>query len=71
MEKNGRKVLYKNIEYNNVKEIIDDVVVKYSDCTAFTIKNKIEKEVNYRYITYKEFGEEINALRNSINKYGT
>lgn len=67
MEKNQRKVLYENKEYNNVKEIIDDVVVKYSDCKAFTIKNKNGNNVSYRHITYKEFGEEINAFRNCIN----
>ncbi|MCI9063716.1 MAG: long-chain fatty acid--CoA ligase [Clostridia bacterium] len=70
MKKNGRKILYKNTEYNNVREIIDDATRKYADCNAFTIKNKNGKEVSYRNITYKEFGEEINAFGTALVDMG-
>lgn len=58
------------IDYKNIKEIIKDAVNKYPDNTAFTIKNKKEKEVNYRKITYTELNEEINALGTALLSIG-
>ena len=62
--------LYKNKEYNNVREVINDAIENYPDCNAFTLKIKKEEEVSYRYITYKEFGEEINAFGTALIDLG-
>lgn len=65
-----RMRLYKNKEYNNIREVINDAIENFPDNNAFTIKYKNEKEVTYRYVTYKEFGEEINALGTALISLG-
>ena len=60
----------KKADYNNIKEIINDAVKKYPDSIAFTIKNKDGKDVSYRKISYKEFGEEINAFGTELISLG-
>ena len=52
------------VDFNNVKEIIEYAVDKYPKSTAFTIKKKSGKEVNYQKIDYTE-------LKKEINEYGT
>ena len=69
-DKRSRMRLYKNKEYNNVREVINDAIENYPDCNAFTLKIKKEEEVSYRYITYKEFGEEINAFGTALIDLG-
>ena len=54
--------LYESKSYSNVRAVIKDGIEKYSDCIAFTLKEKVEKKVTYRDITYAEFGNEINYL---------
>ena len=55
---------------NNIKEIINFAVKKYPECSAFTIKNKNGEKLNYTKITYKKFGEEINALGTALIDLG-
>ena len=65
-----RKLKYKIPEYNNIKEVMKDAVNKYPNHLAFTIKNKKEKEITYRKITYTELNEEINALGTKLIEMG-
>ena len=58
------------VDFMNVKEIIKYSTENYSDYTAFTIKNKTGKKVEYQKITYKELNEEINALGTALLKLG-
>lgn len=58
------------IDFQNVKEIINHAVSKYSNNVAFTIKNKKGKEVSYKKITYIELNEEINALGTKLIDLG-
>jgi len=58
------------IDFMNVKEIIKYATENYSDCTAFTIKNKKGKEVEYKKITYKELNEDINGLGTALINLG-
>ena len=58
------------VDFMNVKEIIKYSTENYSDYTAFTIKNKTGKNVEYKKITYKELNEEINALGTALLKLG-
>ena len=62
--------LYESKNYNDLREAIKDAINKYSDCIAFTIKNKFERQVKYTDITYKEFGDEINFLGTGLIKSG-
>lgn len=49
-------------DFNNIREIIYDVVEKYPKNTAFIIKEKNDKEVKYRNISFTKFLEDINNL---------
>lgn len=54
--------LYQKTNYENIREVIKDGIEKHPNAIAFTLKNKIDKKVEYRDITYKEFEKEINYL---------
>ena len=58
------------IDFMNVKEIIKYATENYSECTAFTIKNKTGKSKEYKKITYKELNEDINGLGTALLKLG-
>ena len=60
----------KNTELNNVKELIAYSVKNFPNDTAFTVKIKANDEVDYRKISYKEFGEEINAFGTELLSLG-
>ena len=65
-----RMRLYKNKEYSNIREVMNDAIKNFPDSNAFTIKYKNEKEVTYKHVTYKELGEEINALGTALISLG-
>lgn len=62
--------LYEAKQYNDLREAIKDAINRYSDCIAFTIKNKVEKQVTYTDITYKEFGDQIDSLGTGLINLG-
>ena len=66
--KNGSEFEAK--EFNNVKEIIYNSVKKYNEKTAFTIKNKNGKEINYKNISYSKLLEDINQLGTAYYSLG-
>lgn len=49
-------------EFQNLKELIYNSAEKYAEKTAFILKEKKDKEIVYRNISYKKFLENINAL---------
>lgn len=57
-------------DFNNIKEIIYDVVKKYPDNKAFIIKEKKEKEVTYKNITFTELLEDANNLGTGLYNLG-
>lgn len=59
-----------SIEYKNVKDIINQAIKLYKDKNAFIIKHKDGKDVKYENITYKVFGEEMNALGTALIDMG-
>jgi len=65
-----KNIFYESKEYNNVREIINDAIVKYPDNKAFIIKTKQGKEPEYRNITYREFGENINSFGTALIQLG-
>ena len=62
--------LYDATEFENIRDILNNSIAKYPSNIAFTIKNKENKEVKYRDITYKEFGDEINYLGTAFLRLG-
>ena len=57
-------------DFKNVKEIVYDVVKKYPENRAFIVKEKKDKEVNYRNITFKELLDEVNNLGAGLYELG-
>lgn len=57
-------------DFNNIKEIVYDVVKKDPDNIAFIIKNKKEKEVTYRNVCFTELLEEVNNFGAGLYKLG-
>ncbi|MCI8411268.1 MAG: AMP-binding protein [Clostridia bacterium] len=57
-------------EFENIKEIIYNSAKKYGDNTAFVIKHKTDKNVEYEDVSYKRLLEEINALGTKLFELG-
>ena len=64
------KKIYDAQEHKDIKVIIYETVKKHSENTAFVIKHKESKEVNYENITYKQFLEDINKFGTSLYEMG-
>ena len=62
--------LYEKTNYANIRDVVQDGIRKYPKNIAFTIKNKVGKDVQYKNITYKELGEEINDVGSGFLKMG-
>ena len=55
---------YKEIQ--NLKEMMQEVVRKYKNNIAFRIKEKNEKQVEYKDVNYEQFLNDINSLGTSM-----
>lgn len=55
-------------EFENIREIMNNVIEKYPNNNAFIIKNPDKK--SYTNITYKRLGEEINQLGTALVSLG-
>lgn len=62
--------LYEKTNFSNIREVIKSGIEKYPDSIAFTLKHKDGKNISYRDITYKQFGQEINNLGAGLLKLG-
>ena len=62
--------IYEAEEFKDIREILNNSIKKYPENNAFIIKNKDKKEKKYTYITYKEFGEQINKLGSALVNKG-
>lgn len=56
--------------FDTIREYINRAFKQYSDNNAFILKEKIEKQVNYKNITYKEFEEEVKSLGTGLIDMG-
>lgn len=64
------EILYNVKEFENLKDMIDNACTEFADHTAFVIKYKEGKKVSYENISYKTFGEEVNALGTALIDMG-
>ena len=55
-------------KFENVKELLYHSVSKYANNIAFTVKNKVGKEVKYIDYTYTKLLEDINSFGSSLYK---
>lgn len=65
-----RMNLYKATEFETIKDVIKNAVKKYPENNAFILKNKKEKEVEYKKITYRQFDEDIDNLGTALINMG-
>ena len=57
-----KKLVVEAKDFNNVKEIIYNSANCYGEQTAFVIKHKNGKDIEYENITYSRFLDDINKL---------
>lgn len=57
-------------KFNNIKELINASTEKYAENIAFILKEKKEKEVTYKNITYQTFGETVDFLGTGLFALG-
>lgn len=57
-------------DFNNIKEIIYDVVKKYPENTAFIVKEKKDKDIKYTNINFTELLESVNNLGTGLYNLG-
>ncbi|MBP3464135.1 MAG: AMP-binding protein [Clostridia bacterium] len=62
--------LYEAEEFDNIREIIKNVVKKHSENKAFIIKETKGEEIEYRNITYKELDNDIDSLGTALVNKG-
>ena len=65
-----RMNLYEATEFETIRDVIRNAVKKYPENNAFILKNKIDKDVEYKKITYKQFGEDIDSLGTELINLG-
>ena len=58
------------IDFKDIKGIIYNSVEKYGDNVAFTIKEKIDKNIKYTDVLYKEMIEDINNFGTGLYEKG-
>lgn len=61
-----KKLVVEAKDFNNVKEIIYNSANCYGEQTAFVIKHKNGKDIEYENITYSKFLEDINKLGTAL-----
>ena len=57
-----RMNLYEATEFDTIRDVIKNAVKKHPENNAFILKDKKDKEVKYKNITYKQFDEDIDSL---------
>lgn len=65
-----RERYFEATEFNNIKEILYNSAKVYTENTAFIIKHKKDKTIEYENITYKKLLEDVNALGTKLYDLG-
>ena len=67
----NNEIIYKNAKkLKNFREIVEDSARKFPDKNAFIIKEKIEKNPKYKYITYKKLKEDVDSFGQGLINQG-
>lgn len=65
-----RERYFKAIEFKDIKGILYNSAKEYAQNTAFIIKHKKDKEIEYENITYKKLLQDINAFGTKLYEMG-
>ena len=67
----NNEIIYKNAKkLKSFREIVEDSAKKFPDKNAFIIKEKIEKNPKYKYITYKKLKEDVDSFGQGLINQG-
>ena len=67
----NNEILYKDAKkLNSFRELIEDSVKKFSSKNAFIIKEKVEKNPKYKYITYLDFKNDVDNFAQGLISLG-
>ena len=67
----NNEILYKDAKkLNSFRELIEDSVKKFKDKNAFILKEKIEKNPKYKYITYLDFKNDVDNFAQGLISLG-
>jgi long-chain acyl-CoA synthetase len=61
-----QKQFFEAQEFKDIKELLYNSAEKFADKTAFIVKEKIDKKVEYKHITYSNFLKDINKLGTAL-----
>lgn len=64
------EIFFEYPDFNNIKEMVYYTVKKYPTNTAFILKNKVGKDVNYIYKTFTDVLEDVNNLGTGLFNLG-
>ena len=70
IEKIKKEQYFEATKYENIKELIYASSKKFENNIAYIIKNKQDKKITYKNITYKELLKDINALGTTLYDLG-
>lgn len=65
--------LHKNREITDLKDLLNQSIELFGDNHIFKFKKRLYKKgekIEFNYMTYKEFGEEVNAFGTALNSLG-
>lgn len=67
----NEEIIYTNAKkLNTFRELVDESAKKFKDRNAFIIKEKIEKNPKYKYITYKDLKEDVDSFGQGLISEG-
>ena len=64
------KKIYDVPRFKDIREVLNNSVKLYPNCTAFILKEKKKDEVTYKNITYTEFQKDVNCLGTALISLG-
>ncbi len=68
--RNDIKVYDNSKKLNSFRELLEDSAEKFKDKNAFIIKEKVEKDPKYKYITYNDLKDDVNNFSQGLVKLG-
>ena len=68
--RNDIKVYDNSKKLNSFRELLEDSAEKFKDKNAFIIKEKMEKEPKYKYVTYNDLKNDVDNFSQGLVKLG-
>ena len=66
MKQDKDEIIFKATKYDTIRDCLKTAALNHKDNIAYQIKEKNNGEVSYKYITYTQLIDDINALGTAI-----